>query len=280
MQSVKQAFTRFLEYFKKQCTVGKILIASISLIVLCCLCTIPIVIFSPDDATPETAERAASDITTDPVTDPTQVPTDAPTELPTLTPTITATKLPTNTSTPKPTNTPLPPTSTPDPNFIKQGAYLVGIDIQPGIYRGEVGTDFMDSCYWNRLKDLSGSLDAIIANDNSIGQFYVQISESDYAFETACDMYRLDPLPQPPDVFPTTIDPGMYLVGIDIQSGTYKGQAGEGIMDSCYWARLSNVAGGMDGILANANANGQFYVEVRASDFALATACELERVGD
>jgi hypothetical protein len=72
----------------------------------------------------------------------------------------------------------------------------------------------------------------------------------------------------------------MYLVGRDIQPGTYKGEAGADFADSCYWARLSNVAGELDGILANDNATGQFYVQVAASDFALSTGCQLERVGD
>jgi len=51
-------------------------------------------------------------------------------------------------------------------------------------------------------------------------------------------------------------------------------------MESCYWGRLSNVAGGLDSILANDNAVGQFYVQVAGSDFALKTGCELERVGN
>jgi hypothetical protein len=72
----------------------------------------------------------------------------------------------------------------------------------------------------------------------------------------------------------------MYIVGRDIQAGTYKGQAGTDITTSCYWGRLSNVAGGFDSILANDNAVGQFYVQVAGSDFALKTGCELERVGD
>jgi hypothetical protein len=51
-------------------------------------------------------------------------------------------------------------------------------------------------------------------------------------------------------------------------------------MSSCYWARLNNVAGELESVIANDNAVGQFYVQVAASDFALSTACELERVGD
>jgi tetratricopeptide (TPR) repeat protein len=75
------------------------------------------------------------------------------------------------------------------------------------------------------------------------------------------------------------IRPGTYIVGKDIQPGTYKGQAGSDIMNSCYWARLSNVSGD-DDIIANDNATGQFYVQIKSSDFALQTRCELERIGN
>lgn len=190
------------------------------------------------------------------------------------------TSTPKSTNTPRPTNTPLPPTATPDPNLIRPGTYIVGTDIHPGIYRGQAGYGLFQSCYWARLKDLSGTLDATIANDNSIGRFYVEIAESDYAFETKCELIFLNSLPGPPDEFPQNIVPGTYIIGIDIQPGTYKGQAGTEILDSCYWARLKNVSGGMNSIIANDNATGQYYIQVQSGDFALSTKCELERVGD
>lgn len=197
---------------------------------------------------------------------------------PTATPRPTAAPRPTNT--PRPTDTPLPPTATPDPNLIQPGTYLVGTDIRPGIYKGQAGYDLFASCYWARLKDLSGSLGAVLANDNSIGQFYVEVKESDYAFETRCELRFLPSLPESPDEFPQRIMPGTYLVGIDIQPGTYRGQAGTEITDSCYWARLRNVSGELGAIIANDNATGQFYVQVQPRDFALTTKCELERTGD
>jgi hypothetical protein len=127
---------------------------------------------------------------------------------------------------------------------------------------------------------LSGNFDAVIANDNSIGQFYVEIRDTDYAIETRCELVLLESLPASTGEFPNKIQPGMYLIGRDIKAGTYKGQAGSDITSSCYWSRLNNVSGEFDGIIANDNAIGQFYVLVSASDFALSTACEIERVGD
>lgn len=191
--------------------------------------------------------------------------------------------VPTNTlaptNTPEPINTPIP-SATPNLNLVSAGTYLVGVDIQPGFYKGVTGGDILDSCYWARLSDLSGSVSGILANDNSIGQFYVEIKQTDYAFETGCRMERLENLPEPISEFPTKIAPGTYLVGREIQPGIYKGQAGSDILESCYWVRLSNVAGEFDAILANDNAVGQYYVQVSQSDFAVTTACELEWVSN
>jgi len=202
------------------------------------------------------------------------------TELPQSTAILRPTGTPRPTNIPIPTDTPMPPTATPDPNLLQPGTYLVGADIRPGIYKGQAGYDLFASCYWARLKDLSGTLDAVLANDNGIGQFYVEVKESDYAFETGCELRFLSSLPEPPAEFPQRIMPGTYLIGIDIQPGTYRGQAGAEITNSCYWARLRNVSGELGAIIANDNAIGQFYVQVQPSDFALTTNCELEHTGD
>ena len=166
------------------------------------------------------------------------------------------------------------------PTTIQTGTYIVGRDIQTGIYQGQAGEDFLDSCYWARLEDLTGELDSLIANDNAEGQFYVEVLETDYALETGCELVTLDSLPMPEGDLPTTIQAGTYIVGRDIQTGTYQGQAGEDFLDSCYWARLSDLTGSLDSIIANDNANGQYYIQVQDSDYALATGCELTRVGD
>jgi len=85
----------------------------------------------------------------------------------------------------------LPELPTPPATFPTQlpiGSYLVGIDIQPGRYRGEGGADFMESCYWARLSGFSGSLGEIIANDNSTGQFFIDVQPGDVGLETDCEL--------------------------------------------------------------------------------------------
>ncbi len=128
---------------------------------------------------------------------------------PTDKPLPTATLLPTNE--PLPTATLLPTTN---PNLIRPGTYIVGKDISAGLYEGQAGTN---SCYWERLKDVSGTLNSILANGNGIGQFYIRVNDTDYAFKTGCELMLLTSLPLPSAQMPTHIDFGMYLVGIDIQ---------------------------------------------------------------
>lgn len=63
---------------------------------------------------------------------------------------------------------------------------------------------------------------------------------------------------------------GTYVVGEDIQPGTYRAEASPG----CYWARLSSLD--TSDIIDNNNADGPVVVEVLPSDKAL----ELSNCGD
>ena len=71
------------------------------------------------------------------------------------------------------------------------GTYIIGRDIRPGRYQGEAGSDFLESCYWSRLRDVTGDMDSVIANDNSTGSYLVQVLASDFAFYTACPLLRV-----------------------------------------------------------------------------------------
>jgi hypothetical protein len=61
---------------------------------------------------------------------------------------------------------------------------------------------------------------------------------------------------------------GKYLVGPDIQPGTYRGTASAG----CYYARLSNLDGGVGSIIENTNTDGPIVVRILASDKAFEVA--------
>jgi hypothetical protein len=252
-------------WFVNQKLFTKLALGCGTLLLLCMLCSFPLVIIGviASNSLPETTNM--------------EQPAESDTQAPVSTSVAELLEQPSNT--PQPTNTALP-APTEDLSLVRPGTYMVGADIQPGLYQGFAGFDIMDSCYWTRLSNLSGDFDAIIANDNAVGQFYVEILPSDVAFETKCELRLFDLNSAPQSNFPTQIQPGTYLVGRDMLPGMYKGQAGTDIMDSCYWVRLTNVNGSFDNIIANDNSVGQFYVQVGASDFAFTTKCVLDRVGD
>lgn len=68
---------------------------------------------------------------------------------------------------------------------ISDGTYVVGVDIQPGVYR-TAGSGYANGlpCYWARLSGTSGDLSEILANDNPHGLTTVTVKSSDRAFET------------------------------------------------------------------------------------------------
>lgn len=79
--------------------------------------------------------------------------------------------------TPTPPPTPSP-TATPTPTYphFGDGTYQVGKDIKPGTYRTRVGSS---NCYYARLKGFGGTLDDIIANNNTDAPAVVTIAATD-----------------------------------------------------------------------------------------------------
>jgi hypothetical protein len=56
---------------------------------------------------------------------------------------------------------------------------------------------------------------------------------------------------------------GMYRIGKSLPPGTYRTQSGS---EGCYWARLKNFGGELDGILSNENADAPTIVTILPSD--------------
>ena len=92
----------------------------------------------------------------------------------------------------------LPPPASRFPTNLARGTYLVGIDIQPGLYQGKVG----DQCYWARLSNFTK--DAYNNGQGNIGsitdadliqtdgeEYYVQVQQDDFAFKTTCELKRI-----------------------------------------------------------------------------------------
>ncbi|MFC9976171.1 hypothetical protein ACFVH6_35285 [Spirillospora sp. NPDC127200] len=69
------------------------------------------------------------------------------------------------------------------------------------------------------------------------------------------------PSAKPKPVAPT-IGPGTHRVPQDVRPGTYRSTGGEG----CYWARLKDLTGEGESIIANGNPSGPTTVTIRSSD--------------
>ena len=64
------------------------------------------------------------------------------------------------------------------------GIFVVGTDVRPGTYQSGPAAG-SSNCFWQRLSDTSGGLDAFIAGDiSSAGPIVVRIRSSDKAFRT------------------------------------------------------------------------------------------------
>lgn len=83
----------------------------------------------------------------------------------------------------KPTAAPGP--AVPQPNTVPgDGTFLVGTkagQVRPGVYQTAAG----ESCYWERLSDLSGEYTGLLMNGGfRKGQKLVQVEQGDYAFSS------------------------------------------------------------------------------------------------
>ena len=80
--------------------------------------------------------------------------------------------------------------SPPDAGTIPPGIWLVGRQVEPGVYEVDAG----DGCYWERLSGFGGTSDDRIANDfvSDGGRQSVEIARGDVGFsnDAACGTWR------------------------------------------------------------------------------------------
>lgn len=162
-------------------------------------------------------------------------------------------------ATPTATKSPSPSPS-PKPHFTTfgNGTWVVGKDIQAGTYRTRHNSS---GCYFARLRGFGGTIDDIIANDNTFAPVVVTIAPSDAGFQSQrCDQWTSD-LSQI-TTSSTSFGDGDYIVGTDMLPGTYRNVASPG----CYHARVSGWGHTIDDIIANDNTDNQAVVAIAASD--------------
>jgi len=143
------------------------------------------------------------------------------------------------------------------PNF-GDGTYQVGTDIQPGTYRTREGSP---GCYYERLSGFSGEFDDILANGNADAPAVIAIKPTDAGFTSQdCGTWTKD-LSAITDS-KTSFGEGAYIVGTDIELGTYRNSGSSG----CYYERLSSFTGDFNGIIANDNADEPAVVTIEPTD--------------
>ncbi|MBG0813323.1 hypothetical protein HS045_03695 [Planomonospora sp. ID82291] len=111
---------------------------------------------------------------------PTVTVTEAAEPAPTVTETVTA----------EPEPSPEPEETGPATGMGGDGQYLVGEDIKPGTYK-TAGAAEDSGCYWARLKNASGELSGIIANDNITGPARVTLKKGEYFETNRCQEWKL-----------------------------------------------------------------------------------------
>ena len=165
------------------------------------------------------------------------------------------------------------PTAIPmESNAISSGTYIVGADIAPGLYRGEVPED-ANGCSWQRLSSFRGDSDSIIGSDTTWkGQYYLEVFDSDYAVTFTCPVTAFSTETATP-VEDDDIKLGAYIVGFDIAPGLYRGEVPEDAF-GCSWKRLSSFRGDRDSVIEiDTISEGQYYIEVVDSDYAAEFTC-------
>ena len=143
------------------------------------------------------------------------------------------------------------------PNF-GDGTYQVGTDIQPGTYRTREGSS---GCYYERLSGFSGEFDDILANGNADAPAIIAIKPTDAGFTSQdCGTWTKDLSAITESK--TSFGEGAYIVGTDIEPGTYRNSGSSG----CYYERLSSFTGDFNGIIANGNADEPAVVTIEPTD--------------
>jgi sugar-specific transcriptional regulator TrmB len=138
------------------------------------------------------------------------------------------------------------------------GTYQVGTDIQPGTYRTREGSP---GCYYERLSGFSGEMNEILANGVTDAPAIVTIKPTDAGFQSqGCGTWTKDLSAITESE--TSFGEGAYIVGTDIEPGTYRSSGSSG----CYYERLSDFTGDMNSIIANGVTDAPAVVTIAPTD--------------
>lgn len=142
------------------------------------------------------------------------------------------------------------------------GTRLVGTEIRPGRYRSVNAAGA--SCYWERLRNTTGSND-IIANSIGGGPRLLEVLSTDVAVRTSGCATFTEITGATTTSQTANFGNGVYLVGLDIAPGTWRADTPS---PSCYWERLRNITGSND-IIANFFGSTPAIMTVLPTDIAV-----------
>ena len=189
---------------------------------------------------------------------------------------LTATEPPTtnvtSTTGTEPSTEPSPePKATDEPKktTYSNGKYLVGKDIESGLYKVTVTDEILKMGYVERANDINMEFDSIIANIILTGDGYIEILSTDVAVKL--QGVEIEPI-KIEDLVPAIqkeVSDGIYLIGYDLDAGTYKVEVTDTVTKMGYVQRSKSVAMGMDDIIANEIVQGSGYVKIEEGDFAV-----------
>lgn len=161
------------------------------------------------------------------------------------------------------------PKATPKTTTYSDGKYLVGKDIKSGLYKVTLKDSIMKMGYVERAKDLNMELDSIIANILLTGDGYIEILSTDVAVKLqGVEIEPITLADLKPEIKKEASD-GIYLIGYDLDAGTYKVEVTDTTTKMGYVERSRSVAMGMDDIIANELIQGSGYVKIEKGDFAV-----------
>lgn len=177
-------------------------------------------------------------------------------------------EIPRTTTTRVPVTTAPPTTVRPiaPPTTVAAAMLRVGEDIQPGRYMSATTV-----CYWERRSGVDPGLDDVIVNGGTSFHTVVDIAPSDVAFFS--DYSCIWKPYAAPATAATTFEDGDWLVGSDIQAGTYERTDPQGFDDFCGWERASGFRHDYDEIIAYGYPTGPETVRLAAGERFTTEAC-------
>lgn len=163
------------------------------------------------------------------------------------------------------------------------GMAIAGLDVHPGLYvSADAGT--YGACFWVKLPSLAGwPVGYDISNtphSYEPRRAIVELSDGDLILESrGCSSWRrvasIDEIGLWPELDASDgIPPGLWLVGREVEPGTYIAEQDEAGAAACHWLRLTGFSGSGEDVLSRGEAvdvGEPLTVAIKEGDIAFAT---------